>query len=88
MRHEGRPAHRRAAGRGTPRVLLEAGGWIVDCYGRTSWMMRRRPGKPIEMRSDLPSHVTSVRTTINATKAMVRRRGTVLETYSRDARPA
>ena len=45
-------------------------------------MMRRRRGKPTEMRSDLPSHVTSVRATINATRAMVRRRGTALETYS------
>jgi hypothetical protein len=50
--------------------------------------MRRRPGKPIEMRSDVPSHVTSVRTTTKATSAIVRRRGTVAETYSRDARHA
>lgn len=49
-------------------------------------MMRRRPGTPIEMRSDLPSHVKSVRTTINAMRAMVRKRGRVLETYSSDAR--
>ena len=44
--------------------------------------MRRRPGRPNEMRSDVPSHVTSVRATITATRAMVRRRGTVPETYS------
>ena len=58
-------------------------------YGKTSWMMRRRPGKPMEMRSDLPSQVTSVRTTINATTASVRRRrGIANETYSSGARPA
>ncbi len=56
-------------------------------YGKTSWMMRRRPGKPMEMRSDLPSQVTSVRTTINATTESVRRRrGIADETYSSDAR--
>ena len=65
----------------------EAGRWILDRYGKTTSTMRRRPGKPIEMRSDLPSHVTSVRTT-TATRAIVRRRGTVDETYSRDTRPA
>ena len=58
-------------------------------YGKTSWMMRRRPGTPMEMRSDLPSQVTSVRTTINVTTASVRRRrGIADETYSSDARPA
>jgi hypothetical protein len=50
--------------------------------------MRRRPGTPSEMRSDLPSQVMSVRTKINATRAMVRRRGTVNETYSPHSRPA
>lgn len=50
---------------------------VVDYYGRASWMSRRRPGKPTEMRSDLPSHVMSVRTTTSATSAIVRRRGTV-----------
>jgi hypothetical protein len=39
------------------------------------------------MRRDLPSHVTSVRTTINPMRAMVRRRGTVDETYP-EWRPA
>jgi hypothetical protein len=57
-------------------------------YGRTSWKMRRRPGTPNEMRSDEPSHVTSVRTTTNATRATVRSRGTGRETYSSAARPA
>jgi hypothetical protein len=51
-------------------------------------MMRRRPGKPREMRSDLPSQVTSVKTTTSATRASVRSRGIADETYSRDARPA
>lgn len=37
--------------------------------------MGRFPGIPTEMRSDLPSHVTSVRTTIRATSAIARRRG-------------
>jgi hypothetical protein len=68
--------------------LLKAGRRVVVRYGRTSWMMRRRPGKPTEIRSDFPSHVTSVRTTINATRAIVRRRDTVIETYSRGPRPA
>ena len=48
-------------------------------------MTRRRPGTPNAMWSDLPSHVMSVRRTINATSAIVRRRGTVRETYSPDA---
>jgi hypothetical protein len=47
--------------------------------GSTSLRMGRRPGNPNAMRSDLPSHVTSVRTTIKATKPSVRRRGTCVK---------
>ena len=58
------------------RVLDDKSAPHHERYGKTSWTMRRRPGRPIEMRSDLPSQVTSVSTTISATKAIVRRRGT------------
>ena len=36
--------------------------------------MGLRPGQPTEMRSDFPSHVTSVTTTTTAAIAIVRRR--------------
>ena len=49
--------------------------------GTTRWTMRRRPGQPIATWSDSPSHVTSVRTTINPRRARVRRRDTMAETY-------
>jgi len=37
--------------------------------------MRLRPGQPNEIRSDVPSHVTSVTTTTTAAITIVRRRG-------------
>jgi hypothetical protein len=47
-----------------------------NLYGIASLTSRRLPGKPNEMCSDSPSHVTSVITTITAAMASVRRRGT------------
>ena len=74
-------------------TLWEGTGWVgfepvsVRCrYGTASWMMGRRRGRPIEMRRVFPSQVTSVRTTINATSAMARRRGTVDQTYDNMSR--
>lgn len=48
-------------------------------YGNTNEAMGLRPGQPTEMRSDVPSHVTSVTTTTTAAAAIaiVRRRGMV-----------
>ena len=44
-------------------------------YGNTIEAMRLRPGQPTEIRSDVPSHVTSVTATATATITIVRRRG-------------
>jgi hypothetical protein len=44
--------------------------------GNTNDAIGRRPGQPTEMRSDVPSHVTSVKTTTTtAAIAIVRGRG-------------
>ena len=48
----------------------------VFSYGNTNEAMGFCPGQPTEMRSDVPSHVTSVTTTTaTAAIAIVRRRG-------------
>jgi hypothetical protein len=44
-------------------------------YGNRNEAIGLRPGQPNEMRSDFPSHVTSVTTTTTAAIVIVRRRG-------------
>jgi hypothetical protein len=44
-------------------------------YGNTNDAIGLRPDQPSEMRSDVPSHVTSVTTTTIAAIAIVQRRG-------------
>src|SRR5678816_2424128 len=59
--------------RGHRQTRLQHRSWV---YGNTNEAIGLRPGQPTEMRSDVPSHVTSVTTTTTAAAiAMVRRRG-------------
>jgi hypothetical protein len=58
------------------RNALLKGSYRPFCWPQTCSNIGRRPGTPNEMRSDLPSQVTSVRTTIKTTRPIVRRRGT------------